>query len=70
MVRKFWVCFTGIAKHIAGAGYGVYAIDHPGFGLSDGLHCHIPSFDYLAQNAIQQFTKMKGTQIYLFLLLC
>ncbi|CAN7041451.1 hypothetical protein BRARA_B02163 [Brassica rapa] len=52
--------FDGIAKQIAGSGYGVYAIDHPGFGLSDGLHGHIPSFDDLADNAIQQFTKMKG----------
>ncbi|KAL0446875.1 UNVERIFIED_CONTAM: hypothetical protein Slati_1815400 [Sesamum latifolium] len=25
--------FEGIAKHIAASGYGVYAIDHPGFGL-------------------------------------
>ncbi|CAL9240996.1 unnamed protein product [Arabidopsis halleri] len=52
--------FDGIAKQIAGFGYGVYAIDHPGFGLSDGLHGHIPSFDDLAENAIEQFTKMKG----------
>ncbi|KAG2281986.1 hypothetical protein Bca4012_050505 [Brassica carinata] len=52
--------FDGIAKQIAGSGYGVYAIDHPGFGLSDGLHGHIPSFDDLADNAIEQFTKMKG----------
>ncbi|KAF3670644.1 hypothetical protein FXO38_06979 [Capsicum annuum] len=28
--------FEGIAKHIAAAGYAVYAIDHSGFGLSDG----------------------------------
>ncbi|KAI3749487.1 hypothetical protein L2E82_20100 [Cichorium intybus] len=27
-----------IAKRIAASGYGVYAIDHPGFGLSEGLH--------------------------------
>ncbi|KAI3510757.1 hypothetical protein L1887_17893 [Cichorium endivia] len=30
--------FEGIAKRIAASGYGVYAIDHPGFGLSEGLH--------------------------------
>lgn len=60
---NLWVSFTGIAKQIAGFGYGVYAIDHPGFGLSDGLHGHIPSFDDLAENAIEQFTKMKGIQI-------
>ncbi|KAI3498400.1 hypothetical protein L1887_34174 [Cichorium endivia] len=29
---------AGIAKRIADSGYGVYAIDHPGFGLSKGLH--------------------------------
>lgn len=64
-------CVTGIAKQIAGFGYGVYAIDHPGFGLSDGLHGHIPSFDDLAENAIEQFTKMKGiSKFYLLLLLC
>lgn len=60
MWENLWVSFTGIAKQIAGFGFGVYAIDHPGFGLSDGLHGHIPSFDDLAENAIEQFTKMKG----------
>jgi alpha-beta hydrolase superfamily lysophospholipase len=68
-VGKKLGCFTGIAKQIAGFGYGVYAIDHPGFGLSDGLHGHIPSFDDLADNAIEQFTKMKGiSKLYLLLL--
>ncbi|KAJ4884659.1 alpha/beta-Hydrolases superfamily protein [Raphanus sativus] len=52
--------FDGVAKQLAGSGYGVYAIDHPGFGLSDGLHGHIPSFDDLVENAIEQFSKMKG----------
>ncbi|KAK7828817.1 hypothetical protein CFP56_029937 [Quercus suber] len=32
------VPIKGIAKQIAASGYGVYALDHPGFGLSDGLH--------------------------------
>ncbi|KAI3679820.1 hypothetical protein L2E82_50929 [Cichorium intybus] len=34
--------FEGIAKRIAASGYGVYVIDHPGFGLSEGLHGYIP----------------------------
>lgn len=50
----------GIAKHIAASGYGVYAIDHPGFGLSEGLHGYIPSFDAVVDNVIEQFTIMKG----------
>ncbi|PQQ08118.1 caffeoylshikimate esterase [Prunus yedoensis var. nudiflora] len=30
--------FEGIAKRIAASGYAVYAVDYPGFGLSEGLH--------------------------------
>ncbi|KAG6396632.1 hypothetical protein SASPL_142787 [Salvia splendens] len=52
--------FEGIAKHIAASGYGVYAIDHPGFGLSEGLHGYIPSFDAVVDNVIEQFNIMKG----------
>ncbi|KAH6763028.1 alpha/beta-Hydrolases superfamily protein [Perilla frutescens var. hirtella] len=52
--------FEGIAKHIAASGYGVYAIDHPGFGLSEGLHGYIPSFDAVVDNVIEQFKIMKG----------
>ncbi|XP_052200368.1 caffeoylshikimate esterase [Diospyros lotus] len=52
--------FEGIAKHIAASGYGVYAIDHPGFGLSDGLHGYIPNFDDIVDNVIEQYTKIKG----------
>lgn len=52
--------FEGIAKYIAASGYGVYAIDHPGFGLSEGLHGYIPSFDDLVDNVIEQYTKIKG----------
>ncbi|PSR91159.1 Caffeoylshikimate esterase [Actinidia chinensis var. chinensis] len=51
--------FEGIAKHIAASGYGVYAVDHPGFGLSEGLHGYIPSFDDIADNVIEQYTKIK-----------
>ncbi|KAH7839502.1 hypothetical protein Vadar_005093 [Vaccinium darrowii] len=52
--------FEGIAKHIAASGYGVYAVDHPGFGLSEGLHGYIPSFDHLVDNVIEQCAKIKG----------
>ncbi|KVI05361.1 Alpha/beta hydrolase fold-1, partial [Cynara cardunculus var. scolymus] len=52
--------FEGIAKRIAAAGYGVYAIDHPGFGLSEGLHGYVPSFNDIVDNVIEQYTKIKG----------
>lgn len=52
--------FEGIARRIAGSGYAVYAVDHPGFGLSDGLHGYISNFDDLVDNAIEQYTKIKG----------
>ncbi|CAL0317372.1 unnamed protein product [Lupinus luteus] len=41
----------GIAKKLALSGYGVFAMDYPGFGLSQGLHSYIPSFDELVDNA-------------------
>ncbi|XP_065870423.1 caffeoylshikimate esterase isoform X1 [Euphorbia lathyris] len=52
--------FEGIARHIAASGYVVFALDHPGFGLSQGLHGYIPSFDELVDNVIEQYTKIKG----------
>ncbi|KAF5468575.1 hypothetical protein F2P56_012718 [Juglans regia] len=52
--------FEGIAKYIAASGYAVYALDHPGFGLSEGLHGYIPSFDELAYNVIENYSKIKG----------
>ncbi|KAJ9140745.1 hypothetical protein P3X46_031353 [Hevea brasiliensis] len=52
--------FEGIAKRIAVAGYVVYALDHPGFGLSEGLHGYIPSFDGLVDNIIERYAKIKG----------
>lgn len=52
--------FEGIAKFIAASGYGVYAIDHPGFGLSEGLHGYVSSFDDLVDNVIEQYTRIKG----------
>nr|XP_048319201.1 caffeoylshikimate esterase isoform X1 [Ziziphus jujuba var. spinosa] len=52
--------FEGIAKRIAAAGYAVYAFDYPGFGLSEGLHGYIPSFDELVDIVIEQYKKIKG----------
>lgn len=52
--------FEGIAKKIAAAGYGVYAIDHPGFGLSEGLHGYVPKFSDMVDNVIEQYTRIKG----------
>ncbi|KAK1386951.1 Caffeoylshikimate esterase [Heracleum sosnowskyi] len=52
--------FEGIAKQIASCGYAVYAIDHPGFGLSEGLHGYVSSFDDIVDNVIEQFTIIKG----------
>ncbi|GMH15207.1 hypothetical protein Nepgr_017048 [Nepenthes gracilis] len=52
--------FEGIARKIAASGYGVFALDHPGFGLSDGLHGYISNFDDLVDNIIEQYTKIKG----------
>lgn len=51
--------FEGIAKYIAASGYGVYAVDHPGFGLSDGLHGYVRQFDDIVDNANEQFRKIK-----------
>ncbi|XP_062110115.1 caffeoylshikimate esterase isoform X2 [Humulus lupulus] len=51
--------FEGIARHIAAAGYAVYALDHPGFGLSEGLHGYIHSFDELADNVTEIYRKIK-----------
>lgn len=55
---KFW--YLGIAKRIAAAGYAVFAFDYPGFGLSEGLHGYISSFDELADTAIEHYRKIKG----------
>lgn len=35
-------------------------MDYPGFGLSEGLHGYIPSFDQLVDDVIEQYTKIKG----------
>lgn len=51
--------FEGIARKLASAGYGVCAMDYPGFGLSDGLHCYIPCFESLVDDVIEQYSKIK-----------
>lgn len=52
---------TGIATKFASSGYGVLAMDMPGFGLSDGLHGYITSFDSLVDDVIEHYSKIKGT---------
>lgn len=53
--------FVGIARKLASSGYGVFAMDYPGFGLSEGLHGYIPSFDSLVDDVIEHFSKIRGT---------
>nr|WGU11335.1 caffeoyl shikimate esterase 2 [Crinum x powellii] len=52
--------FEGVAKRIAAAGYGVYAMDYPGFGLSEGLHGYIPSFDMMVDHVIEQYSLIRA----------
>ncbi|XLR18534.1 hypothetical protein S83_046446, partial [Arachis hypogaea] len=52
--------FSGIARKIALAGYRVFAMDYPGFGLSQGLHGYIPNFDGLVDDVIEHYSKIKA----------
>lgn len=52
--------FEGIAKKFAASGYGVFSMDYPGFGLSEGLHGYIPSFEELIDDVIEHFSKVKA----------
>nr|KYP60462.1 Monoglyceride lipase [Cajanus cajan] len=54
-----WIFYAGIARMLASHGYAVFAMDYPGFGLSEGLHCYIPSFDGLVDTVIEQYTKIR-----------
>ncbi|KAG5623608.1 hypothetical protein H5410_008826 [Solanum commersonii] len=49
----------GIARKLASFGYGVIAMDYPGFGLSEGLHGYIPSFDKLVDDVVEHYSKAK-----------
>ncbi|XP_048625090.1 caffeoylshikimate esterase-like isoform X2 [Brassica napus] len=51
--------FEGIARRLALSGYGVFAMDYPGFGLSEGLHGYISSFDLLVEDVIEHFSNIK-----------
>ncbi|KAL1356763.1 hypothetical protein HN51_008750 [Arachis hypogaea] len=56
--------FEGVARKLARSGYGVFAMDYPGFGLSDGLHGYIPSFENLVNDVIEHFSKIKEQKEY------
>ncbi|KAK3012526.1 hypothetical protein RJ639_009099, partial [Escallonia herrerae] len=53
------VILPGIARRLATSGYGVFALDYPGFGLSEGLHGYIPSFDQLVDDVVEHYSKVK-----------
>jgi len=52
--------FEGIARKFAASGYGVFSMDYPGFGLSEGLHGYIPSFEELIDDVIEHFSKVRA----------
>lgn len=60
MILFFVVKFVGTARKLARSGYGVFAMDFPGFGLSEGLHGYIPSFDKLVDDVVEHYSKVKG----------
>ncbi|KAF9663976.1 hypothetical protein SADUNF_Sadunf17G0108000 [Salix dunnii] len=51
--------FSGIARKLASSGYGFFAMDYPGYGMSEGLHGYIPSFDRLVDDVIEHYSKVK-----------
>ncbi|KAK7271251.1 hypothetical protein RJT34_26989 [Clitoria ternatea] len=59
--------FEGVARKLASSGYGVFALDYPGFGLSDGLHGYIPSFENLVNDVVEHFSKIKEQKKYQYL---
>ncbi|KAF7820014.1 caffeoylshikimate esterase-like isoform X2 [Senna tora] len=59
LVLRTFSYINGIARKLVSSGYGVFAMDYPGFGLSEGLHCYIPSFDTLVDDVIEYYSKIK-----------
>jgi acylglycerol lipase len=61
-----WISFyflfflLGVARKLVSSGFGVFALDYPGFGLSDGLHGYIPSYENLVNDVIEHFSKIKS----------
>ncbi|MCO5561287.1 hypothetical protein L7F22_014908 [Adiantum nelumboides] len=53
--------FEGVARKLAKSGYAVFGMDYPGFGLSSGLHCYVPSFNRLVEDVIENFCNIKGS---------
>ncbi|EPS73059.1 hypothetical protein M569_01697, partial [Genlisea aurea] len=54
----------GIARKLASLGFVVFAMDYPGFGLSEGLHGYIPSFDTLVDDVVEHYSKVKENSHY------
>ncbi|MCO5575938.1 hypothetical protein L7F22_029745 [Adiantum nelumboides] len=52
--------FEGVARKLAKSGYAVFGMDYPGFGLSSGLHCYVPSFKRLVEDVMENFSNIKG----------
>lgn len=66
-IMNIYLFFTGVARKLASSGYGVFAMDYPGFGLSEGLHGYIPNFDSMVDDVIEHYSKIKGrTHINMF----
>ncbi|XP_028800154.1 caffeoylshikimate esterase [Neltuma alba] len=56
--------FEGVARKLASSEYGVFAMDYPGFGLSEGLHGYIPNFDDLVDDVNEHFSRIKEQAEY------
>lgn len=66
VIYYIFFILLGISKKLAAAGYGVFAMDYPGFGLSEGLHGYIQSFDSLVDDVTEFFSKIKGNCYFIF----
>ncbi|KAG7033253.1 Caffeoylshikimate esterase [Cucurbita argyrosperma subsp. argyrosperma] len=58
-LEVYAILFPRIARKLALSGYGVFSMDYPGFGLSEGLHGFIPSFDKIVDDVIEHYSKVK-----------